>query len=64
MTKRLIEIDDHLLEAARGRLGTTTIKDTVGRALQLAATDRDAQVDEALEVLTRLPLADRSEAWR
>jgi Arc/MetJ family transcription regulator len=37
MTKRLIEIDDELLESARNELGTTGIADTVRSALQLAA---------------------------
>ena len=34
MTKRLVDIDDDLLEQARLRLGTTTLKDTVNTALQ------------------------------
>jgi Arc/MetJ family transcription regulator len=38
VTKRLIEIDDELLEAARRELGTTGIADTVRSALQLAAS--------------------------
>jgi Arc/MetJ family transcription regulator len=33
MTKRLVEIDDEVLEAARQALGTTTLKDTVNAAL-------------------------------
>lgn len=33
MTKRLVEIDDELLEEARRLLGTSTIKDTVNTAL-------------------------------
>lgn len=33
MTKRLIEIDDHLLEQARAAAGTATIKATVEVAL-------------------------------
>lgn len=37
MTKRLIEIDDELLESARLELGTSGIADTVRTALQLAA---------------------------
>ena len=34
MTKRLVDIDDDLLEQARLQLGTTTMKDTVNSALQ------------------------------
>ena len=34
MTKRLVDIDDDLLEQARLHLGTTTLKDTVNTALQ------------------------------
>ena len=37
MTKRLVEIDDDILTAARAALGTPTIKETVQRALQDAA---------------------------
>ncbi len=33
MTKRLVEIDDEVLEDARRLLGTSTIKDTVNTAL-------------------------------
>jgi Arc/MetJ family transcription regulator len=33
MTKRLVEIDDEVLEDARRLLGTATIKDTVNMAL-------------------------------
>lgn len=34
MTKRLVDIDDEVLEEARSVLGTATLKDTVNRALQ------------------------------
>jgi Arc/MetJ family transcription regulator len=34
MTKRLVEIDDEVLEKARLALRTTTIKDTVNTALE------------------------------
>lgn len=37
MTKRLVEIDDDVLAAARSALNTVTIKDTVNRALSEAA---------------------------
>lgn len=38
MVKRLIDIDDELLEAARTELNTTGIADTVRTSLRLAAT--------------------------
>jgi Arc/MetJ family transcription regulator len=33
MTKRLIDVDDEILEAARRVLGTTTLKDTGNASL-------------------------------
>jgi hypothetical protein len=48
MVKRLVDIEDGLLEQARQALGTDTIKDTVATALQQAvlAARRRAQVDD------------------
>ena len=63
MTKRLIEIDDEALAAARARLGTKTIKDTVNEALRQAALARRSQLHEALDVLTAYELDERSNAW-
>ena len=37
MTKRLVDIDDDVLQAARDALDTSTIKETVHRALADAA---------------------------
>ena len=34
MTKRLVDIDDEVLEEARRALGTKTLKDTVNEALR------------------------------
>ena len=34
MTKRLVDVDDDVLEAARRALGTATIEDTVNSALR------------------------------
>jgi Arc/MetJ family transcription regulator len=50
MAKRLVDIDDDLLERAREALGTTTIKDTVNRALeeQAKAAYRRALTSEDL----------------
>jgi Arc/MetJ family transcription regulator len=48
MTKRLIDIEDSLLEEARTALHTNTIKETVTTALQQAvqSSRRQANVDE------------------
>lgn len=64
MSKRLIDIDDEALEAARARLGTSTIKATVNEALRLAGADHQDDVAQALDTLARVTLADRSDAWR
>lgn len=49
VTKRLVDIDDQVLENARGVLGTHTIKDTVGEALRRAvAADARRRHVEAL----------------
>jgi len=45
VTKRLVDIQDDLLESARSELGTTGIADTVRTALELAAT-RSARIRE------------------
>jgi Arc/MetJ family transcription regulator len=49
MTKRLIEIEDGLLEQARQALGTQTIKDTVTTALRqvVDSTERHTRLDDA-----------------
>jgi Arc/MetJ family transcription regulator len=72
MTKRLIDVDDDVLEAARRVLGTTTIKDTVNSALRASveAAERRQKVDTA--ALKRFADASRdlrdddvmAEAWR
>ena len=64
MTKRLVDIDDDTLGAARAELGTATLKDTVTEALRLAASSRDARVARALDVLADADLGDREDAWR
>lgn len=64
MTKRLVDIDEHALDAARAGLGTHTIKDTVNEALRRAAENRRAAVKKSLDVLARADLVDREEAWR
>ena len=64
MTKRLIDVDDHALGAARAELGTTTLKDTVNEALRRAAGSRDRRVAASLDVLAEAELDDREDAWR
>lgn len=41
-TRTLVDIDDSLLARAAAKLGTSTKKDTVNRALELAAADDEA----------------------
>ena len=64
MTKRLIDVDDDALDAARAKLGTRTIKDTVNEALRAAARERSAELASALSTLSEADLDDRSAAWR
>ena len=48
MTKRLVDIDDEVLERARLALGTKTLKDTVNESLRVTAqaARRHAITDE------------------
>jgi Arc/MetJ family transcription regulator len=72
MTKRLIDVDDAALEAARRVLGTDTMKDTVNAALRASvqAAERRQHVDAA--ALQRFAGASRdlrdddvmADAWR
>ena len=72
MTKRLIDVEDDALEAARRVLGTETMKDTVNTALRAAvhAAERRKRVD--VEALRRFAEASRdlldedvmADAWR
>ena len=64
VTKRLVDIDDDALALAQVELGTRTMKATINEALRKATGARSAAVGEALDVLARIPLADRDEAWR
>jgi Arc/MetJ family transcription regulator len=67
VTKRLIDVDDTLLERARAVLGTTTLKDTVNTALAVTVGERRQHVRAALDHLAELgrrgALADRDDAW-
>jgi hypothetical protein len=64
MTKRLVDIDEVALDAARLQLGTTTIKATVNEALRLVGSDRSEVVRDSMDVLAAMPLSDRDDAWR
>lgn len=63
--KRLIDVDDESLEAARSKLGTSTIKDTVNAALRLAANGpTHAELEAAIDTLASIEFDDRQHAWR
>ena len=64
MAKRLVDIDEQALAAARAELGTKTLKDTVNEALRRAAPARQRRVARALTTLAKAKLADRNAAWR
>jgi hypothetical protein len=64
MTKRLVDIDEDALNAARSQLGTTTIKATVNEALRLVKSDRSQVISDSMDVLAGIPLSDRDDAWR
>jgi hypothetical protein len=63
MTKRLVDIDEEALDAARSQLGTISIKATVNEALRLAGSNRSEVVRNSMDVLSAMPLSDRDEAW-
>jgi len=59
VAKTLIDVDDALLEAARGVLGTSTKKDTVNMALrEVVAMQRRADAVEGL-----VDWLGRNEPW-
>ena len=64
MAKRLVDIDEKALAAARAELGTRTLKDTVNEALRRVAPTRDRRVGRALDTLAKAKLLDRSAGWR
>jgi len=64
MSKHLVDIDEAVLSAARAELGTATIEGTVNEALRIAAAGRGPRVAEALDVLAKADLVDRTETWR
>ncbi len=64
MSKHLVDIDDDALGAARARLGTETIKDTVNEALRQVSHGRSKEVARSIDFLVRAKLKDRDRAWR
>lgn len=70
ITRTLVDIDDGLLARAAAKLGTATKKDTVNRALELAAAedeaDRQTQQrfrDFARRSAARMADVDWDQAW-
>ena len=70
-TRTLIDIDDDVLARAAAKLGTTTTKDTVKRAVELIAADSDADIEEsqrfqrfAQRSASRMAEINWDEAWR
>jgi len=68
MTKRLIDVDDALVDRARRVLGTETLKDTVNAALASALAEHRDHVRAALSYFAELSrqgaLQDRLDAWQ
>lgn len=66
VTKRMVDIDDAKLDAARAALGTTTIKDTVDRALEQAVAARHERAQRAFDAMAKFDFGDldRDAAWR
>lgn len=66
--KHLVDLDEDALAAAQEHLGTTTIKDTVNAALNLATgrTISGEEIEAALDVLAGVTLSDEDRAalWR
>lgn len=68
MRKTSVDIDDRLLDQVRDVLGTSSIKETIDRALRevMRAEARRLEI-EALAVMDGLDLADEkvmAKAWR
>jgi Arc/MetJ family transcription regulator len=64
MVKRLVDIDDDALNAARAELGTETIKDTVNEALARVGRAQSKAVKAALDRLAKVDFGRREDAWR
>ena len=68
MSKRLVDIDDDLLDEASSLLGTQTMKETVNRALEsVVLAERRRRHADRLEAMEGVDLAKprvMSGAWR
>ena len=68
MSKRLVDIDDGLLDEASTILGASTMKETVNRSLEaVVLADRRRRHADRLETMRDLDLAKpkvMSGAWR
>ncbi|MHB8511904.1 MAG: type II toxin-antitoxin system VapB family antitoxin [Actinomycetota bacterium] len=68
MSKRLVDIDDQLLEEASAILGASTMKETVARALEsVVLTDRRRRHVQRLKSMKGIDLNKpkvMSGAWR
>lgn len=68
MSKRLVDIDDDLLDEASSLLGTQTMKETVNRALEsVVIAERRRRHADRLEAMEGVDLAKprvMSGAWR
>jgi Arc/MetJ family transcription regulator len=64
MSKHLVDIDEDALTAARAKLGSATIKETVNRALRQAGEDHRRVLKRRLDSLADIDLDDREQAWR
>jgi Arc/MetJ family transcription regulator len=64
--KHLVDLDEEALAAAQEHLGTTTIKDTVNAALNLATgrTISGEEIEAALDVWAGMEFIDRDKLWR
>lgn len=70
VTRTLVDVDDDVLARAAAKLGTTTKKDTINRALELAAADTEASEEERRRfrdlvnrTAPRMAQVDWDEAW-
>ncbi len=68
MRKTSVDIDDHLIDQVRGLLGTSSIKETIDRALrEVVRSEARRQEIRALADMDGLDLADEqvmAGAWR
>lgn len=64
MSKHLVDIDEEALRAARARLGSATIKETVNSALRQVGDEHREAVKQRLDVLAQTDVPAREQAWR